>query len=357
MNRDARGGVFQPAKLEVDGDILQSQLQIVPLPSGIDAEAGRLFGAPAKTPTLSATDAALLPAFDVTPEPGMCVKTRNLAGEKVFVNVCKINEIPPARPITEEQLQGIIAAEDYATDFKIPMSLGEPRKEKDKAGGPCHCADVAVNAAWYEDTMQNNLTFTTFLVHVALEGLCEKYGDVVNLDRQNWAILKNKKYMGAIQRHRIQQRASGNKIKELAPSDRDAKGPLIREVEPESASQSPGNKTTAPRTAAAVERPLLQPTVSRRTVELTPEFKLTKEPKESDTPDFLVAEVELPGVRSCRELLVELGEDRIVVEARKRGYLLDVFVPFNIDQEMAGAEYHRDKQILTITMPLLQMMQ
>ena len=355
MNRDARGGVFQPAKLEVDGDILQSQLQILPLPSGIDAEAGRLFAAPAKPPTLTATDAALLPAFDVTPEPGMCVKTRNLAGEKVFVNVCKINEIPPARPITEEQLKSIIAAEDYTTDFKVPMSLGEPRKEKDKAGGPCHCADVAVNAAWYEDTMQNNLTFTTFLVHVAMEGLCEKYGDVVNLDRQNWAILKNKKYMGAIQRHRIQQRASGNKIKELAPRDRDAKAPLIREVG--SVPQSSENKPIAPRTAAAVGRPLLQPTVSRRTVELTPKFKLTKEPKESEKPDFLVAEVELPGVRSRRDMLVELGEDRIVVEARKRGYLLDVFVPFNIDQDTAGAEYHRDKQILSITMPLLQMMQ
>ena len=68
------------------------------------------------------------------------------------------------RPITEDQLQKIIAEDDYASDFRIPMSLGEPREEKDKAGGPCHCADVAVNAAWYEDTMQGNLTFTTFLV-------------------------------------------------------------------------------------------------------------------------------------------------------------------------------------------------
>ncbi len=43
-----------------------------------------------------------------------------------------------------------------------------------------------------------------------MEGLCEKYGDVVNLDRQNWSILKNKKYMGRLQRHRIQRRAIGN---------------------------------------------------------------------------------------------------------------------------------------------------
>ena len=39
-----------------------------------------------------------------------------------------------------------------------------------------------------------------------MEGLCDKYGDVVNLDKQNWIILKNKKYMGELQRHHIQQR-------------------------------------------------------------------------------------------------------------------------------------------------------
>ena len=102
MNRGANGGVFQPAKLEVDGGILDKSLQILPPPSGIDAETERLLAAAAPTrtrprPIISGTDPSLLPAFDVTPEPGMCVKTRNLAGGKVFVNVCKINEIPPAR--------------------------------------------------------------------------------------------------------------------------------------------------------------------------------------------------------------------------------------------------------------------
>ena len=53
--------------------------------------------------------------------------------------------------------------------------------------------------------MANSIAFTTFVINVAMEGLCEKYGDDVNLDRQNWIILKNKKYLGALQRHHIQQ--------------------------------------------------------------------------------------------------------------------------------------------------------
>ena len=57
----------------------------------------------------------------------------------------------------------------------------------------------------YEETMVNSIAFTTFVINVAMEGLCEKYGDEVNLDRQNWVILKNKKYLGTLQRHHIQQ--------------------------------------------------------------------------------------------------------------------------------------------------------
>ena len=59
---------------------------------------------------------------------GLCVKTKNVEGQKVFVNVCKVESIPPAKPISEEALQAIIVSEDYETDFKIPMSLGGPRK-------------------------------------------------------------------------------------------------------------------------------------------------------------------------------------------------------------------------------------
>ena len=160
MNRNAKGGVFQPARLDVDGGILEKNLQIVP--TIVESEAEKALFSPAPQPDLiTQRDSVSLPAIDVVPKPGMCVKTKNLTDEKVFVNVCKINEIPPARPISEEQLQKVIAEDDYASDFRVPMSLGAPRKETDKSGGPCYCADVAVNTAWYEDTMENSITFTT----------------------------------------------------------------------------------------------------------------------------------------------------------------------------------------------------
>ncbi len=109
-----------------------------------------------------------LPSVQVTPEPGICVKTTNLGGKKVFVNLCKIQEIPPAPPMTEEKLQQIIADENYDTDFKVPMSLGSPREDKDKAGKPCLVSDVAINTVWFEATMENSIVFTTFVIQVIL---------------------------------------------------------------------------------------------------------------------------------------------------------------------------------------------
>ena len=51
----------------------------------------------------------------------MCIKTKNVNGEKVFINLCKILEIPPAPPLSEEKLKEIIASEDYNADFRYDL--------------------------------------------------------------------------------------------------------------------------------------------------------------------------------------------------------------------------------------------
>lgn len=231
------------------------------------------------------------------------------------------------------------------------MSLGAPREETDKSGVKCFASDVAINGTWYEDTMDGSLAFTTFVVQVSMEGLCEKYGDQCNLDRQNWTVLKNKKYLGKLQRHHIQQRARGNKIKEIENDAGRAKIQVLQDgSSAEMVSAVKTKKLDSAATKKAVETISSKP--STKTKESTPKFKLIKEPKESNDPEFLIAEVELPGVRSRREITLDLGEDRIVLEARKTGYILDIFVPFSIRQDDCGAQFHRDKQTLTVTMPL-----
>lgn len=123
MNRGKSGGLFQPQTLDIDESIFDRNLKIVTgaADGQEDATASPFFtgAAPSqpKRATLLPADPGC-PSLEVTPVAGFCVKTKNLAGEKVFLNVCRIGEIPPAKPISEEQLQKLIAEEDYASDYR-----------------------------------------------------------------------------------------------------------------------------------------------------------------------------------------------------------------------------------------------
>ena len=91
----------------------------------------------------------------------------------------------------ERELERMIAEEDYSNLWRVPMSLGEPRKEKDKSGGECWAAEVAINANWFEQMAASQVSlnvtilvstslfqvFLGFVITVAMEGLGDKYGE------------------------------------------------------------------------------------------------------------------------------------------------------------------------------------
>ena len=97
-NKMSSRGNFQPARLDIESSILDSNLKIIsesadPLDS--------LFPGLGQTkqPGLD----SLVPSEEyqstkVVPRPGLCVKTKNAAGTKFFINICKIFEIPPPPP-------------------------------------------------------------------------------------------------------------------------------------------------------------------------------------------------------------------------------------------------------------------
>lgn len=308
ISKKVPGGLFQPQTLEVDERIFEKNLRLVDETLVNDND--KLFLEKPELNKNSLIPEAVLPSISVIPDPGLCVKTKNVEGIKVFINVCKVEAIPPARPISEEALQNIIISEDYNTDYKIPMSLGAPHQVQDKSGKDSFACDVAVNSVWYEQTMENSLTFTTFLVNLAMEGLCDKYGDVCNLDRQNWCILKNKKYYGKLQRHTIQQRATMSKIQEL---------------------NDDGLKPTR-------TKKMITP------IKETPELLLIKE------EGLLKATITLPKIFKKNEVVLELGVDRLVLQSEI--YALDIFLPFDVDHDDCEATFHRDKHDLMVSMKI-----
>jgi len=323
-SKQVPGGFFQPPTLEVDEQIIDRNLRFF----DSSGSSGSLNNDPSLLPMFRQGDQKKLlpepelPSIAVVPDPGMCIKTKNVKGEKVFINVCRVHAIPPPKPISEEALQDIITSEDYDSDYRVPMSLGAPRTEKDKSGHDCYACDVAVNTVWYEETMVDSLTFTTFLVTVAMEGHCNKYGDVCNLDRQNWSILRNKRYMGKPQRHTIQQRANATKIEELSGNTNDFIKPL------------------------ASSKPLITP------IREQPAFILLKNPPESDLPNEIVATIQVPKLITKSEMSLEMGEDRLVLLSD--AYTLDIFLPFDLNPNTSLAEFHREKRELTVKMKVVQ---
>ena len=331
------GGNFQPAKLDVESGILDSNLKIINDSDPLDS----LFPGLAQ-PKKNALD-SLVPQSEyqttqVVPKPGLCVKTKNAVGTKFFINICKLAEIPPPPPIDESELAKMIESEDYSNLWRVPMSLGAPRKEKDKSGTECMAAEVAVNSSWFDNTMLTSELFTSFVITIAIEGLGDKYGEEARLDRDGWTILKNKKFLGdKCPAHNIQVRPKAGieniEMSEVRPGEVKSeeflgKSSKIQEISSSSAVESVKVKTREPR------------------------YKILKEPHTD--PAQLRCKFWLPGVMSSRDLSLEVGEDRIVLDCSRTKHYLDIFLPCSLDNESVGAVFTLDEQLLTVTIALLQ---
>lgn len=65
--------------------------------------------------------------------PGMCVKTfSEPAKEKVFINICRSNLVPPPPELSKDELVQLLQSED-PSGYRVPMSLGEPHTEVDNS--------------------------------------------------------------------------------------------------------------------------------------------------------------------------------------------------------------------------------
>uniref|UniRef100_A0A803T8J0 PIH1 domain-containing protein 1 n=1 Tax=Anolis carolinensis TaxID=28377 RepID=A0A803T8J0_ANOCA len=235
----------------------------------------------------------------IRPLPGFCLKIHTVSGEKVFVNVCKSPHLPPPADLTNEELSCLIESE-AASNFRIPMSLGEPHAEVDNSNNGCTAYDVTINTSFF-NKMEGNKFLKEFFITIVLEGLSEKYN--LDLTNQDWRILKNRKFMGSISEQNIRTKS---KL-------------IIQEMESSAAT--------------------------------VPEYKIVAEPSLSH-PDHLVAKICLPKMTSVKSLELDLGEDRIVLQGCPRLYHLDIFIPYSIVPEESKAQFHKETKILTVTMPV-----
>lgn len=70
---------------------------------------------------------------EFVPKPGYVMKLKNSKDEKVFINVCTSEKIPAPKEVSDKELTEILQSVD-ATQYRVPMSLGEPHVELDNRG-------------------------------------------------------------------------------------------------------------------------------------------------------------------------------------------------------------------------------
>lgn len=68
--------------------------------------------------------------YNIVYVAGICVKTRTVGREKIFVNVCTSDKIPPPEDISDTRLLELL--NDEVPAYTIPMSIGFERMEADK---------------------------------------------------------------------------------------------------------------------------------------------------------------------------------------------------------------------------------
>ena len=265
-------------------------------------------------------DSAVIPCISIIPSPAFCLKTKsNLSNEKIFINVCTSDAMKKPRDVTDDELVEIIRTQD-SSQFRVPLSLGEPRTELDRSNNACVVYDVIVHSSLYAESQKRPLVME-FLLLLTVEGLEAKYGLELNREMRR---MQNIKYMGTPAEHRIRTQSKPRiEMEEGDAIECNSYSPLITEVSSQTSSQ----------------------TVTAR----TPEYTLTKDPP-SGQPAYIVLETKLPLLRSSRHLDLSVGEDRILLMAHPNRYHLDLCLPYYVIPGQVGAQFDKKSKILTLTM-------
>ncbi|XP_015519616.1 PIH1 domain-containing protein 1 isoform X1 [Neodiprion pinetum] len=260
------------------------------------------------------------PSVTIRPSPGSCVKAKTECGQKVFLNICLTTEIPAPEEISETQLLKLIE-DETPSSYRIPMSIGQERMESDKSDKPAPTYDIAINTEFYKKCMEHKL-FWVFLISVVIEGVSDKYDKRIR--PEGYVVLKHRKALGKLQQHRIEKREVNNAMRK----------PLIQDLTGDNLRPTRLETETINLSKSALSAQSVYGNNFKNS--RIPEYRILREPKEG-TVEKLVGQFKVPNVLSSKDLAVDVGEDRIIVEAHRTGYLIDIFVPYSIAQENVDA--------------------
>ncbi|XP_017853203.2 PIH1 domain-containing protein 1 isoform X2 [Drosophila busckii] len=284
---------------------------------GADADAGAMVAPPRDS-------------IVVQPTAGFCVKSFKVnSNEKFFINVCQAPEIPSPKDVTDEELIGILESTEPGS-FRVPMSISELRHTKDRSNNSVEVCDIAINTKFLLKIKKSQL-FNNFFLQIVAEALSEKYNIQISMDKT--ITLSNRKFIGTLVSHRVRN----DDVKRVASSN----------ASPEQQAQSANESKLVQEIDAAHAANIRQNYFKNR----EPQYKLRARIRD-DNVDEIHAELYLPNCVSSQEVNLDIGEDRILVESLKHGYIFDKFVNYRLHQERAQAIFDKTSKMLQIRIPV-----
>lgn len=304
--------------------------------------------------------------------------------EKFFLNVCHSDGIPTPEDISVHQLTSILQSATPST-YKVPMSITELRITKDKKKQDVLVCDVAINPAFFRK-VELATQFRDFLMTIVFEALDAKYN--VKLDA-DWVILKNRKCLGNLVSHRIQNRDARQVIDSYQNmskadktllnenyrddlEDKTKAKPKIQVItngttrcesnnnmqatnESEDNKQKPNeNKNDRPngsygsssnQNGIAKDAPPSKKPRSKAKIG-APEYTLFQRKCDENRTE-LVTEIHIPGTTDD-QFTLDVNHERIHFSTAL--YELQAFLPYDIDNGTVAADWDAPRQVLTVTM-------
>lgn len=286
-----------------------------------------------------------------SPETGVCIKLLTLIdAQKFFINLCQSDAIPQPEPITPAELIAQLNSPDQST-YRIPMSISELR-HCDLKSAPVQCCDVVVHPLFLAKSQAEDL-FGDFLIQVMIEAIDAKYG--IQLDGGKCVVLKNRRQLGTLVKHRIQNRDLDAVREEAARRQQQLAEEASRlrlpqnDVESSNRSQLPKN-----RRPLIEELPSQAPAPSAHSADvLAATSRLVLITSHSGSSQ-LMAEFHLPQVRDPSEIQLDMGEDRIRVQVPRLGVLREGIVEqrLKVGSDLQS-EWLPDKELLLVTAEVL----
>lgn len=242
-----------------------------------------------------------------------------------------------------------ILSSDTPNTYKIPMSITELRKTDDKSGKEATVCDVAIHPQFFQK-INASIVFRDFLITIIFEAFDNKYN--VQINRDTWIILKNRKCIGALVKHRVQNRDVKTVYESYQNPSKEHRTlieALDNSFEPRTKTKSRSliteinNKETAAKLRKETptkSSPFSSATQTRR----TPVHRLLKRTPHGHSP-YLLCEFYLPEIPSQNDINLSIGQNRLSLETKHSGYLLDSFFDYKIAPEKCVAQFNIDKRV------------